>query len=71
MKGNILLFQIHTVYLFKKIKSIKLSKNLIDITENRSKVKKTNLKSYISKPKVNKEIYPLVVIETGSFIIQL
>ena len=54
-----------------KIKSIKLSKKLIDITENKSKVKKTNLKSYISKPKVNKENYPLVVIETGSFIIQL
>ena len=54
-----------------KIKSIKLSKNLINITENKPKVKKTNLKSDISKPKVNKEIYPLVVIETGSFIIQL
>ena len=54
-----------------KNKSIKLSKNLIDIIENKPKVKKTNLKSYILKPKVNKEIYPLVVIETGSFIIQL
>ena len=55
-----------------KIKSIKLSKNLINITENKPKVKKTNLKSYIStKPKTNKENYPLVVIETGSFIIQL
>ena len=54
-----------------KIKSIKLSKNLINITENKPKVKKTNLKSYITKPKTNKENYPLVVIETGSFIIQL
>ena len=54
-----------------KIKSIKLSKNLIDITENKPKLNKPNLKSYISKQKVNKEIYPLVVIETGSFIIQL
>ena len=54
-----------------KIKSIKLSKKLIDITENKPKLKKPNLKSYISKPKANKENYPLVVIETGSFIIQL
>ena len=53
-----------------KIKSIKLSKNLIDITENKSKVMKTNLKSYISKPK-NKDNQTLVIIETGSFIIQL
>ena len=54
-----------------KIKSIKISKKLIDITENKPKLNKPNLKSYISKQKVNKEIYPLVVIETGSFIIQL
>jgi len=57
-----------------KVKNIKLSKKLmdtIDIAENKPKLKKPNLKSYISKPKVNKENYPLVVIETGSFIIQL
>ena len=48
-----------------------ISKKLIDITENKPKLNKPNLKSYISKQKVNKEIYPLVVIETGSFIIQL
>ena len=53
-----------------KIKSIKISKNLIDITENKPKVKKTNLKSYILKPK-NKDNQTLVIIETGSFIIQL
>ena len=53
-----------------KIKSIKLSKKLIDITENKPKAKKTNLKSYILKPKV-KENQTLVIIETGSFIIQL
>ena len=50
-----------------KIKSIKISKNLIDITENKSKVKKTNL---ILKPKI-KDNQTLVIIETGSFIIQL
>ena len=57
-----------------KVKNIKLSKKLmdtIDIAENKPKLKKPNLNSYISKPKVNKENYPLVVIETGSFIIQL
>ena len=53
-----------------KIKSIKLSKNLIDITENKPKVKKTNLKNYILKSKI-KDNQTLVIIETGSFIIQL
>ena len=54
-----------------KIKSIKIYKKLIDITENKPKLNKPNLKSSISKLKANKENYPLVVIETGSFIIQL
>ena len=54
-----------------KMKSINLSKKLIDVTETKTKVKKTHLKSDKSKTKVNKKIHPLVVIQTGSFIIRL
>ena len=54
-----------------KIKSIKSSKKIIDNIEVKQIKQKTNLKSSISKLKANKEKYPLVVIERGSFIIQL
>ena len=53
-----------------KIKSIKLSKKIIDNIEVKQIKQKINLKRYISKPK-NKDNQTLVIIETGSFIIQL
>ena len=53
-----------------KIKSIKLSKKLIDNIEVKQIKQKINIKSYISKSK-NKDNQTLVIIETGSFIIQL
>ena len=53
-----------------KIKSIKLSKKLIDNIEVKQKQQKLNLKNYISKPKI-KDNQTIVLIETGSFIIQL
>ena len=49
-----------------KIKSIKLSKKIIDNIE----VKQIKQKINLSKPK-NKDNQILVIIETGSFIIQL
>jgi hypothetical protein len=56
-----------------KIKSIKLSKKLTDTINNvevKQKKPKTNLNNYILKPKV-KENNPLVIIETGPFLIHL
>ena len=55
-----------------KVKSIKLSKQLLDKIENKENKpkKKTNLNNYILKPKV-KENNPLVIIETGPFLIHL
>ena len=53
-----------------KIKSIKISKKLIDNIEVKQIKQKINLKSYISKPKI-KDNQTIVIIETGSFIIQL
>ena len=53
-----------------KIKSIKLSKKIIDNIEVKQIKQKINIKSYISKSK-NKDNQILVIIETGSFIIQL
>ena len=54
-----------------KIKSIKLSKKIIDNIEVKQIKQKINLKSYIAKKPKNKDNQTLVIIETGSFIIQL
>ena len=54
-----------------KVKSIKLSKKIIDNTEVKQIKQKINLKSYISKKTKNKDNQTIVIIETGSFIIQL
>ena len=53
-----------------KIKSIKLSKKIIDNIEVKQIKQKTNLKNCILKQKI-KDNQTLVIIETGSFIIQL
>jgi len=56
-----------------KIKSIKLSKKIMDKMDNvevKQRKPKTNLKKYIIQPKI-KENTPLVIIETGPFIIEL
>ena len=56
-----------------KIKSIKLSKKIMDKMDNvevKQRKPKTNLKKYILKPQI-KENNPLVIIETGPFIIEL
>ena len=56
-----------------KVQNIKLSKKLIDKIDNvevKQKKTKTNLKKYILQPKI-KENNPLVIIETGPFIIHL
>ena len=55
-----------------KVKSIKLSKQLLDKIENKENKpkKKTNLNNYILKPKV-KENNPLIIIEIGPFLIHL
>ena len=53
-----------------KIKSIKLSKKIIDNVEVNQTKQKTNLKNYILKPK-NKDNQPIVIIETGPFLIHL
>jgi S-adenosylmethionine synthetase len=56
-----------------KIKSIKLSKKIMDKMDNvevKQRKPKTNLKKYILKPQI-KENTPLVIIETGPFIIEL
>ena len=54
----------------RKIKPITFSKQLNNTAENKSKVKKTNLKNYLLKPK-NKDNQTLVIIETGPFLIHL
>ena len=56
-----------------KVQHIKLSKKLsstIDNVEDKQKKPKTNLKKYIIQPKI-KVNNPLVLIETGPFIIYL
>ena len=53
-----------------KIKSIKLSKKIIDNVEVNQTKQKTNLKNYILKPKI-KDNQPIVIIETGPFLIHL
>ena len=56
-----------------KVQHIKLSKKLsstIDNVEVKQKKPKTNLKKYIIQPKI-KGNNPLVLIETGPFIIYL
>ena len=56
-----------------KVQHIKLSKKLsstIDNVEVKQKKPKTNLKKYIIQPKI-KVNNPLVLIETGPFIIYL
>ena len=56
-----------------KVQHIKLSKKLsstIDNVEVKQKKPKTNLKKYILQPKI-KVNNPLVLIETGPFIIYL
>ena len=54
-----------------KVKSIKLSKKIIDNIEVKQIKQKINLKSSISKKPKNKDNQKLVIIERGSFIIQL
>ena len=53
-----------------KVKSIKLSKKIIDNIEVKQIKQKTNLKNYILKPK-NKDNQTIVIIETGPFLIHL
>ena len=53
-----------------KVKSIKLSKKIIDNVEVKQIKQKTNLKNYILKPKI-KDNQTNVIIETGPFLIHL
>ena len=53
-----------------KVKSIKLSKKIIDNIEVKQIKQKTNLKNYKLKPK-NKDNQTIVIIETGPFLIHL